>query len=70
MRIRPLNTCTSESMMVPLSAFERTKEMEIVGYTVKCDTVSHFESQQHQKSGLTKFWDSTWISLGLSGMKI
>ena len=32
------------SMMVPLSAFERTTEMEIVGYTVKCDTESHFES--------------------------
>ena len=40
------------SMMVPLSAFERTTEMEIVGYTVKCDTVSHFESHQHEKSGV------------------
>ena len=34
-----------------LGVFERTMKIERVGYTVKCDTVSHFEGYQLPKSG-------------------
>ena len=52
MRFRPLNAHTSENMIALRIVFERTTEMEIIGYTVKCDTVSHFESPQPEKSGV------------------
>ena len=41
-----------ETVTQTASTEKTYKEMEIVGYTVKCDTVSHFESHQPEKSGV------------------